>query len=77
MGELVHLFKDTVPDFIRRHGAGAPVSTLTIGSRFGWSAREAYRRLREMERNGEVRRTGVDLIDVTSFSQFWQVGPGA
>lgn len=72
---IVNLFNQTVPEFIRAAGNGRNMSTGNIGNRFGWDSREAYKRLCELERRGEVVRVGVDGTDI-GHSQFWNV-PGA
>lgn len=70
MGEVVYLFKETIPEFLRRAGQGKAVPTLHVGERFGWDCREARRHLEALERKGEVRRAGMGRVDVGT-CVFW------
>jgi len=70
MCEIVYLFQESIPEFLRRAGQGKAIPTTHVGTRFGWDCREARRRLEALERRGEVRRAGMGRVDVGT-CVFW------
>lgn len=54
MGEIVTIGQETVAQFITRHGGVA--NTSNIAQRFGWSMREAKRRMEVLAASGQVEK---------------------
>lgn len=74
MAETFAIGRETVAEFIQRHGGVA--NTSNIAGRFGWSMREAKRRLEALASTGQVEKAPAHVWDHGKVCSWRVAAPG-